>query len=540
MINPQGPVVLAKILSVARYQSDVTVMDLASKTFKDITDFDGMDSWPMWGQDGSVYFVSDRDGKGLTNLWRVAENGGKAEKVTQFQSGDVRFPGMSGDRKTIVFEHDFGIWKLDLASKESKPIHLDIAAETQEDLFEFREFSSTADDFDVAPNGRRIAIAVHGEIFTVPTDEGELRQLTESPARDQEVLYSPDGRWIAYLSDPNGREEIYIVSADGSGSATKVTDVDALKSSMIWSPDSKSLAFTTSGGKLYTITAEGKDLKEIASSKYGDISRPAWSPDGSLIAYSRADVTRSRDIYLIPAKGGEEKKVTFDSSNESNPQFSADSKKLYFVRMDGEPGQGGNERPASRLYCMPLEKLDKDPEEAETRADAADGAEGGPAGGAGAPGEGRRPERHPAPGSRDRRRGALTKATEPKIDWAGLKRRTRQVTTMTVMNYVPGNDGRTLIFVATEGGGGGGGGGQAGRRRPAAGRRGTPLVDLFDPGRWQADDPDHDGNRRTGHRRSEYAAAPRSRRLRRPRRHQRAAAHAGRTHALLPRGRRRL
>jgi tricorn protease len=455
------------------YQSDVTVMDLAAKTFKDLTDFDGMDSWPMWGQDGFVYFVSDRDGKGLTNIWRVPENGGQAEKVTQFSSGDVRFPGISGDRKTIVFEHDFGIWKLDLASKEVKPISLEIAAETQEDMVEFRDFASTADTYDVLPTGRRIAVSVHGEIFTIPTEDGgELRQITDGPAKEQDVLFSPDGKLLAYVSDATGREEIYVVSADGAGAATKVTDLDTLKSSMIWSPDSKSLAFTTSNGKLYNITAEGKDLKELASSKYGEINRPAWSPDGSLIAYSRADATRSRDIYLIPAKGGEEKKVTFDSFNESNPHFSADSKKLYFVRMEGEMG-GGTERPQTHLYCMPLERLDKDPEEADPRPDAADGGDGGPGGGgqgaAGGDGQGRRPGGGPGGAA-----GRAVRATEPKIDWAGLKRRTRQVSTMSVFNFIPGIDGRTLIFVATEGGGTGGGGGRGGFGGGAGG--GTPSI----------------------------------------------------------------
>ena len=75
------------------YQTDVTVMDIAAKKFTDLTDFDGMDSWPMWSRDGNIYFVSDREGNGLTNIWRVREKGGKAEQVTSFKTGDVRCPG---------------------------------------------------------------------------------------------------------------------------------------------------------------------------------------------------------------------------------------------------------------------------------------------------------------------------------------------------------------------------------------------------------------------------------------------------------------
>jgi tricorn protease len=427
------------------YQSDVTVMDVGAKTFKDLTSFDGMDSWPMWGRDGFIYFVSDREGGGLTNIYRVRETGGDAEPVTRFKSGDVRFPAISGDGKTIVFEHDFGIWKLDVASRDVRAIPLEIAAETQETLTEFRDFNSTADDYDLAPDGRRIVLSVHGEVFSVPTDEegGELRQLTEGAARDRDLQYSPDGKWVAYVSDESGREEIHLVAADGSGPSRKLTDNDALKSAIVWSPDSKTIAFTTSERKLYTIGADGKSLKELASSSYGPIGAPSWSPDGKLIAYSRSDVTRASDVYLIPSGGGEEKKVTFDSADESNPRFSADGTKVYFVRREGEFSAEG--RPTSHLFCIPLEKLTHDPDDPEPK------AEGTPDGGPGA-----EPRRGMAG-------GRPVTAKTPKIDWAGLKRRTRQVTrTGSVSGYVPGVDGRTLIFVATEGAAGGPGGGGRG------------------------------------------------------------------------------
>ncbi|MFO0954497.1 MAG: S41 family peptidase [Isosphaeraceae bacterium] len=447
------------------YQSDVTVMDVAAKSFKDLTDFDGMDSWPMWGRDGFIYFVSDRDPNGQANLWRVPESGGPAEKVTDFTSGDVRFPSISADGKTIVFERDFGISKLDLATRKVTPLRFDIIAEAQESLTEYRDFDSTVDDYDVAPDGRRVVFSVHGELFSAPTgDSGDLRQITDGAARDQNVEYSPDGKLVAYVSDANGREEIYVVPAEGDGTPKKITDVDALKSSMIWSPDSKSLAFTTSDGKLYTITAEGKDLKEVVASKYGSINRPAWSPDGKWLAYSRNDVSRSSDVYLIPAAGGEEHKITFDSSNEMSPQFSSDAKKVYFVRVEGE--MFGSERPSAQIFCVPLEKLDRDPDEADAASEGAgEGRRGGMAPGAGGPGMAAGMGMGPR---------AATPPKEPKIDWAGLKRRTRQVTRMPspVFNYIPANDGRTLIFVSSEGGGAGGSGG--GRRGGFGG--GTPSI----------------------------------------------------------------
>lgn len=424
------------------YQSDVTVMDLALKSFHDVTDYDGPDAWPMWSADGHIYFVSDRDDNAQANIWRVPESGGEATRITDFREGDVRFPALSSDGKTIVFERDFGIVKLDLTTKEVKPLTFTIAAETQESLTEYKSFNSTVGDYDLAPEGDRIIFAVRGEVFTAPTDDegGELRQITEGESRDQDVTYSPDGKWLAYVSDKSGREEIYVMAADGAGETKQVTDLDALKSSYLWSPDSKAFAFTTADGKLYTITAEGKDLKELVASKYGRLGRPAWSPDGAWLAYSRPDVSRSSDIYLIPAKGGEEKKVTFDSANESNPRFSSDAKSLYFLRVEGDEETG--DRPSAQIFCTPLEKIEKDPEAVESataksnRGNAADAI------------------------AEMKKAAAARRAApkEPNIDWAGLKRRTRQVTRLgSVSSYTPAQNGKTLVFVAAEGQGGRGG-----------------------------------------------------------------------------------
>ncbi len=365
----------------------------------------------------------------------------QAERITDFKTGEVRFPSLATDSKTIVFERDHGVAKLDLASKQVTPLSFNIAAETQESLTEFKEINSTVDDYHLAPDGKRIVFAVHGEVFTAPTDEGELQQITDSPFRDQNVTYSPDGKLVAFVSDRSGREEIHVAVADGTGDSKQVTDVDALISSYVWSPDSKTLAFTTSHDKLYTVSAEGKDLKELASSKYGDIGRPSWSPDGKWLAFDKPDITRNTDIYLLPATGGEEHKVSFDSFDERHARFSSDSKKLYFLRVEGEFANGL--RPPVHLFCIPLEKIEKDPDEADAEA-AGETRRGGPGGGGG---------------------GAArsTPPKEPKIDWTGLKRRTRIVSRLAnVSSYVPANDGKTIYFVGSEGVGGRGGPGGGG------------------------------------------------------------------------------
>ncbi|HVF57693.1 MAG TPA: S41 family peptidase [Pyrinomonadaceae bacterium] len=428
-------------------QSDVIVLDVASKSFKNLTDFDGLDSWPMWARDGHIYFVSDREGGGLTNIWRVPDAGGKAERVTSFKSGDVRWPAISTDGKTIIFEHDFSIAKLDLASKRVTPINFDIAAETQESLSEVRDFASQVDDYGLAPNSRRIVVSVHGEIFTAPVEEGDLRQITDSPWRDRNVEYSNDGKLIAFVSDRSGREELYVVASDGAGEAQKITDLDELKFGYTWSPDSTQIAYTASDNKLRVVNVSTKQSVELSASRYGSIGTPSWSPDGKWVAYSKPDSTRTNDIYIAPSAGGEERKASFDSYSEAAPRFSPDGRKLYFQRF--EQSNFGAGQPAVQLYSVALEKLERDPDDPEERADqeAAQAAQqqqqapGGEAGGTATAGA--------------MRPNAAQAKPAPKpvvIDWAGLKRRTRQLTRMpfAVTTYTISPDSRSIVFVSSE------------------------------------------------------------------------------------------
>jgi len=413
-------------------QTDVTIMDIAAKKFTNVTDFNGLDSWPMWGRDGFIYFVSDREGRGLSNIYRVAEKGGTAEPVTTFKTGDVRWPSISADGKVITFEHEYGLWKLEVASRRATAIPLDIAAETQDNTAEIRTFNSEADDYSLEPAGRRVVFSVYGEVFTAPTEQGDLVQLTDGAARDQNPVYSPDGRRIAYVSDASGREEIYIAAADGAGQPEKISDVDALKLGFSWSPDSKSIAYVSSDSKLRRFDLESKKTMDLATARYGNFSAPVWSPDGKWIAYSRPDYVRTSDVYAIASTGGEERKVTFDSYSEGAPRFAPNGRKLYFIRGEGFGGRGGGGGAASQIYSVALEREDRDPDDPVERPEGS--------------GESEATGAAPARRQPDAPTGPVT------IDWAGLKRRTRQITRMpfSISDYTIAPDSRTLAFVTTE------------------------------------------------------------------------------------------
>jgi tricorn protease len=404
-------------------QSDVTVLNVANGSFTDLTDFNGMDSWPMWGRDGFIYFVSDKDGN-ATNLYRVSERGGAPERVSSFTAGDVRWPAISSDGKTIAFEHDFGLWLYDVTAKTAKQVPLRINAEVQENLTESRSFRSEADDYSLAPSGRRIAFSIHGELFTAPVEEGDLRQITGGAARDVNPVYSPDGTRLAWVSDSSGREEVWVAPAEG-GAPERISDVDALKQQIVWSPDGKALAYTASDNKLRLYDFAGKRTTVLVTSPYGGIGSPVFIPNGEMLAYTRQDQDRTSDIYMVAATGGQDHRVTFDSYNDASPRFSPDGATIYFRRTEGV--QGGLGGPAlAQLWAVGLEMQSHDPDDPDDRPVVDSTRRIGPA-------------RNMPP------RGVA-------IDWQGLERRTRRLTSMpfSVADFAVAPDGRSIVFATQE------------------------------------------------------------------------------------------
>ncbi|HET7039186.1 MAG TPA: hypothetical protein VFH97_04820, partial [Gemmatimonadales bacterium] len=419
-------------------QTDVTVMDVAAKRFTDVTDFDGMDTWPMWGQDHFIYFVSDRE-SGVRNLWRVPEQGGAQERVTDFTDGDIFWPALSADRRAIVFERDFRIWRLDLATRRTAPVPVEIKAETQSALVMRMTFDSEADDYDLAPSAKRIAVSVRGEIFTAPVEEGDLVRRTGGAARDRRPRYSPDGNLLAWISDASGREELWLAHSDGTNQPRRLSEGDVQLGGFAWSPDGKAIAWAASDNRLRVTVVQDGATRELARSAWGDVGEPAWSPDGKWIAFAMPTHSRTTEIYLVPAAGGDPRPVTFDGYGESNPRFSPDGKTLFFLRSTGLEAQIGGP-PQADIYAVELARQLTDPDDPE----AADHADN------------RRSTQMPAESGRGSGRQSARSADSTRspveIDWPGLERRTRQITRMpsAISTFGVTPDGKTLVFVTSE------------------------------------------------------------------------------------------
>ncbi len=459
------------------YAADLWVEDLASKKFTKLGDPDyaGNLLWPMYGNNGEIFFVSNElpNEKGVkpgsaevmkssNNIWKISDKGGKAVQVTHHTDGNLFFPSISADAKVIVYEDNFGLWKLDTATGKSTEIRIDIKSDLQENKTELVTLSNLADGFSISPSNRRAAVSVHGEIFTVATDRGQIQRVTETPWKEHSPHWSPDGKWIAFVSDRTGREEIYI--SDELGKTTKkLTDADCDKVAIVWASDSKSFLWTGSDHKLRRTDIDGKE-ETLVSNPGGNISDPQFSPDGKWISYSQPDQLLRSHVYLKELATGKETVITSDRFMTSRgARWTPDGKKLLLIG-----GQGGGAgiastggRGSSGLYVLSLTPIEKDPtdRDIDTEAQAEAAAENAPAGrggrGAGAP-----PANAPV-----------------KIVWEGMDRRfTQMAATMGNINMIlPSPDGHTYLFSAA-------GAGAAGAPDPAAAFAGGGMYTMSEDG----------------------------------------------------------
>lgn len=440
------------------YAVDLWIMNLESTGYQKLGDADykGNYLWPMYGSKGDVYFVADRlpnekeikfNGpevmKSVNNIWKISDKGGTPVQVTHHTSGQLFFPTLSADGKTIVYEENFGLWKLDVASGKSTEIRVDIKSDMKDNEIEWRAIQGEADAFSLSPSTKRAAISTHGEIFSIATDRGESQKVTETPWREQNPRWSPDGKWIAFVSDRTGREEIWI--ADERGRTQKqLSDVDCDKSSITWAPDSKSLLWPGSDKKLRRVYLDSGRAEEIADNEAGAISNPQFSPDGKWISYSKPDSILRSHVYIKNVELGEERAIgAEDFLIATGARWTPDGKKLLLLGGVGAPSMASLNRTTTQLYSVALTRIEKNPDDRDI--DSEEQAQGGD-----------------SSNRRGRAAESSTAATKAdvKIEWDGLDRRIRRLTRLSggVTAVVPSPDSRTYAFIAQGGDGDEGGG----------------------------------------------------------------------------------
>jgi len=215
----------------------------------------------------------------------------------------------------------------------------------------------TASHPSPSPDGNRIAFVVHGPwdgtywqsmIFVADRDGSNAERLTYLPARNTEPAWSPDGRRIAFTSQPTGSTaEIWIIDADGSNPVALTLDqAGASKRSPSWSPlpvgGSYRIAYALEAGgtsDIWTMRTDGSMKQPVTTDPAYFDSEPAWSPDAESLVFQRTGGAIFGDLYLVPSSGGSPRTLVFGATlahGQFGPSWSPDGKLVAFSSKHGD------------------------------------------------------------------------------------------------------------------------------------------------------------------------------------------------------------
>ncbi len=317
--------------------SDIWLFNLESKISKQMTDFEGTDTIPMWNGK-VVYYLCDAGPEHRLNIWLYNTETEERRQVTNFKDNDCRWPsiGPGPDGKgEIVFQNGEKLHLLDLATDKTTPVSISVPG----DRPKLRPHQVDASKFIVAgalsPNAKRVVVEARGDLWTLPAKNGAPRNLTRTSGTAERMpAWSPDGRWLAYFSDATGEYELYIMQSDGAGETKQLTkDGKSYRYTPNWSPNSKWLTFTDKTGGLYLHSLETQETKPVDRDPTSAQVDVTWSHDSRWIAYARAEDNRAATnvLWVFNVENGTKQKLTAGFFNDSTPMFDRKGDFLFFV-----------------------------------------------------------------------------------------------------------------------------------------------------------------------------------------------------------------
>lgn len=301
-----------------------------------LTPDDARAEWPMWAPDGrTLYYMSDRSG--TENIWKVMPDGSEAE-VTAFADGRVLWPSLSADGRLMAFERDFGIWTMDMASGHATALPVELEGAIRGPVTKHVTLSSDFSHIALSPDGKKLAVIVHGEVFAVNADKGgHARRITHTAAEEYDLAWAPDSRRLVYGSERDGHGQLYLYDF-ARGTETALVRDGGEDTAPRFSPDGKQLAFLRDDHELCVLDIGSGRVRVLAKQPI-DLPRPldsaqplAWSPDGRWIAYLSWGPRMFRNVRAVSVSDGRNVPLsTLANTSADNVLWDPDRRSVLFT-----------------------------------------------------------------------------------------------------------------------------------------------------------------------------------------------------------------
>jgi tricorn protease len=327
------------------------------------------DIHPIWLGE-NIYFLSDRDG--FANIWSYNATSAALNQLTTFKDIDIKWLDGSGNK--LVYERNGYLYTFDLYTKLSAQLAITVTGDFPWAEPKWEDISKSARNASLSATGKRMIIESRGEIFTIPIENGDARNITESSgSADRVPIWSPTGGEIAWFSDIGGEGyKLMIADQDGLSPPRSISIGDSKMAwEPTWSPDGNFIAFVDNQPRVRVvdITAGSIQTADVAgvNIERGNMSL-SWSPDSQWLAYSKTGDNLFRGIMVWSKTDGSTHKITNVFADAVSPSWDRNGLQLYFLAStDYALGSGWantsaqTAKPEYTAYLVNLRKNDPSP-----------------------------------------------------------------------------------------------------------------------------------------------------------------------------------
>ena len=309
----------------------IRIMTLADHAVEKLPWQNSNDGNPMW-VGNTIYFLSDRNF--TTNLFSYGLDTKEVKQLTHHDDSDIMTAGAGTD--AIVYEQAGYLHLVDLSSGSSRQLDIRVKRDFPWARPQFKKVAPMIRDAVLSPTGARAAFAARGDIFTVPEEKGEARNLSHSAgAHDRSPAWSPSGALLAWLSDATGEYQLMIGDQLGNAKPRALAlPVTGFYSDLIWSPDGKTVSLQDNHLNLWLVDVSTGHASKIDTDAFNTPGRKfdaAWSPDSRWVAYSKSLDSHLRAIFVHSVSEGKSFQLTDALADAVSPAFDAGGKYLYFL-----------------------------------------------------------------------------------------------------------------------------------------------------------------------------------------------------------------
>ncbi len=357
--------------SIAR---DIWLFDADSGAHRMLTTFAGEDRQPVFSSDEQALFYLSEAG-GAFNVHRLSlADPSDTRQVTRFKTHPVRF--LSQGNGVLCFGYDGELYTMREGRQPRKvPVTIRTQAATNSD--QIISINSGVSEMAVAPNGKEIALVARGEVFVTSTDGSMTKRITNTPEQERFVTFTPDGKYVVYGGERNGKWSIYKTRIQRQEEEPFFFASTLLEESVLIESDGDNyLAEFSPDGKKLAYVEDRRTLKVVDLDSNLNVSNPVtlltpddlfhmrdgdkyftWSPDSKWLLVEWSPSLSNSEILLMAADGSRRENLTESGYADYQPKWVNDGKQmLWFSNRNGLKSYATSGRTELDVFSMFFQK----------------------------------------------------------------------------------------------------------------------------------------------------------------------------------------